>query len=263
MTVYRNAQGFSLGVASANVAAGGPITTFTGTTQVPVLLEDLIISSGLATGGLVTSLRVAGQEIFASNLPCPVAAFNAASQVEQYRSVSLTLDQQQTFAMDINNTSGLAGTFQFSVATTPITQREVVPTSQSGDALNYCFGFGESLAIPAAPAVGSTVTLTATALRPCILGRLVITQDGAVGAGGNLAGVEVTSILVNNIELLSGAAGPGGNVPAEAFGVLSTDTNGAQLAYPVELNSNVSITIVNNSAVAVGVGAMCFCLPAV
>lgn len=260
MTVYRNAQGYSLGCASAAVVAGGPITTFTGTTQVPVMLEDLIIQSGQATGGLITSLRVAGQEVFASNQACPVAAFAPACQVEQYRSVSLTLDQQQTFAMDVNNTSAAAGRFQFSVATTPISQTEIVPVNQSGDALNYCFGFGEGLAVAGG---GGLLTLNATALRPCILGRLVVTGDGAIGTGANLADVEITSILVNNIELLSGAAGPGGNVPASAFGVLSTDTNGAQLAYPVELNSIVSISFINNGLAAVGIGAMAYCLPRV
>ena len=258
MTVYRNAQAFSLGCASTGIAAGAQ-GTITGTTQVPVMLEDLILEGGAASGGLITSMRVAGQEIFASNQAVPVAALNAECQSEGFRSISLTLDQQQTFALDINNTSAANGTFQFSVATSPITQEQVVPTSQSGDALNYIFGFGESLAIGA----GATVNLTATALRPCVLGRLVVTADGAPGSGGNLAGVEIASILVNNIELLSGAAGAGGNVPASAFGPLSTDVNGAQLAYPVELNSQVTIQITNNSAAPIGIGAAAFCLPIV
>ena len=256
MSVFRTAQGYSLSSNRVAIAAAAQ-GTVVGTAQIALGLEELVVEGEAATGGLVTAIRIAGQEIIASNAAVPVACFNnrLAGMSGGFRSMGLTVDQSQTVAIDVNNTSAAAGNFSFSLTTTPIAQSMVVPTSQSGDALNYIFGFGE-IAIGA----GATVNLTATALRPTVLGRLVIVEQSAVGPGGTLAGVTLDSILINNIEILSGAAAD--SIPASACGVLSTYTGETnQIAYPVSLNSQCTLQLTNNTAAPLTVGAAAYCLP--
>lgn len=267
MSVFRNAQGFSLGCAASGNIAAGATTTLQGTAQVPLLLEDLIIDSSQSVGASVTAIRVAGQNIMASNQSCPTFAFSNQAQVEGgWRSLSLTLDQSQTLAIDVTNNAGAAAapaSFQFSCSTTPIAQADVIPTSQSGDALNYVFGFGT--AALAAP-IGSQATLTATALRPTVLGKLIACVEDVAGGtqpfGAVPDNIEITSIQVNNIELLSGAAADA--IPLSAVGVGSTDISAGLLSYPVELNSQVSLQFRVHSANLAGpvvVSAMAYCLP--
>ena len=265
MSVFRNAQGFSLGCAHSALIAAGGAATLQGTAQVPLLLEDLIIDSTTSIGTAVTAIRVAGQNIFASNQSCPVFAFANQAQVEGgWRSLSLTLDQSQTLAVDLtNNAGGAPASFQFSCSTTPISQADVIPTSQSGDALNYVFGFGT--AALAAPA-GSVATLQATALRPTILGKLIMCVEDVAGGtqpfGANANNISVVSIQVNNIELLSGAVAD--EIPLSAVGVGSTDISAGLLSYPVELNSTVTIQVAVRTtplAGAVTISGMAYCLP--
>lgn len=267
MAIFRNAQGFSLGCAHSALIAAGNAVTLQGTAQIPLLLEDLIIDSTTSIGSQVTAIRVAGQNLMASNQGCPVFAFSNQAQVEGgWRSISVTLDQSQTLAIDITNNAGGAGaSFQFSCSTTPIAQSDVIPTSQSGDALNYVFGFGS--AALAAP-VGSVATLQATALRPTVLGKLVMcVEDVAAGTqpfGGPTDNISITSIQVNNIELLSGAAAD--EIPLSAVGVGSTDISAGLLSYPVELNSTVTIGLAVRTTPLPGpvtISGMAYCLPRV
>jgi len=269
MAVFRNAQGFSLGCAASGNIAPAAVTTLQGTAQVPLLLEDLIIDSSQSVGAAVTAIRVAGQNIMASNQSCPTFAFSNQAQVEGgWRSLSLTLDQSQTLAIDVTNNAGAGvaavnASFQFSCSTTPIAQADVIPTSQSGDALNYVFGFGT--AALAAP-IGSQATLNATALRPTVLGKLIACVEDVAGGtqpfGAVADNIEITSIQVNNIELLSGAAADA--IPLSAVGVGSTDISAGLLSYPVELNSQVTLQFRVHSAPLAGavvVSAMAYCLP--
>jgi len=265
---YRNAQGFSLGCAHSALipaAAVGNTATLQGTAQVPLLLEDLIIDSTTSIGSQVTAIRVAGQNIFATNQSCPVFAFDIQAQVEGgWRSLSLTLDQSQTLAVDItNNPGGAAASFQFSCSTTPIAEADVIPTSQSGDALNYVAGMGQvALAAP----VGSVATLQATALRPTVLGKLIMCVEDVAGGvqpfGAAANNISITSIQVNNIQLLSGAVAD--EIPLSAVGVGSTDISAGLLSYPVSLNSNISIGIAVRTTPLAGpvtVSGMFYCLP--
>ena len=263
---FRNSQSFALGCNRAGLGAGigGPLT-LTGTSQIPCLLEDLIVSSDTGDFGEVSGITVAGQQILASNANFPVAGLNAAAQTEGYRSISLTVSQNQQVTVDISHTqaAALAGNYQFAIATTPIDESQVVPTSASGSALSYLFGLG-SVTIGA----GLVANLTATALRPCILGRMVAVQMGAIGAGGNLQGVILDSLLINNIQMLTGppaqapgAAVVGGSVPAEWLSPLCTDVSGLQCAYPVELNSTVTAAFRNTTAGPITISAGFFLLP--
>ena len=264
---FRNSQGFSLGCAHSAVAAPGAALTLQGPSQVPILLEDLIIDSTTSIGSQVTAIRAAGQNLMASNSSCPVFAFSNQAQVEGgWRSISITLDQSQTLAIDItNNAAGAAASYQFSCSTTPISGSDVIPTSQSGDALNYVFGFGQ---VALAAAIGSVAQLNAVALRPTVLGKLVMCVEDVPGGvqpfGGNSNNISITSIQVNNIELLSGAVAD--EIPLSAVGVGSTDISAGLLSYPVALNSTVTIGLaVRTTALAgaVNVSGMAYCLPRV
>lgn len=262
---FRNSQGYALGCNRQPLGAGPGNVVLTGTSQIPCLLEDLIISGDTGDFGEVQSITVAGQQIMASNQNFPVGGFNAAAQTEGYRSISLSVSQQQQVTVTVahTNAAALAGNYQFAISTTPIDENQVIPTSQAGSALSYCFGMG-TVIVPA----GATIQAQATALRPCILGRMIAVQLGAPGTGGNLNQILLDSLLINNIEMLTGppaqapgAAVVGGSVPGEWLSPLCTDTSGLQVAYPVELNSTVIATWRNTSGAPIAVCSGFFLLP--
>ena len=256
----RNAQGYFLGAGyQAAVAANGQ-TVLTGTAQIPLLLEQLVLDG--ADDSVVTAIRLAGQNLFASNASCPLKIWKAYSfaHKDSSSSISCPIDRNQTFQVSITNGAGGPSDFSYSVGTTPLINpdgSEVLATpdvNQLGSLLNYVFGFGGFVAC----APGQT-TFTATALRNCTLGKLILCTDGA-GAVAELNQVTIDSIQVNNIELLSSSATEVMN--ASTLGVFSQiDLDDALIAYNVELNSTVSITINNRTAAAINIAAAAYCLP--
>ena len=258
----RNAQGYFLG---SNYAVGvgiGANQILTGTAQVPLLLEELVLDS-TADDGIITAIRLAGQNLFASNSSVPLKIFKSYSFAHRDSSSSLSvpIDRNQTFQVSLTN-GAAAADYVMSVGTTPLINpdgSEVASTpdvNQLGSLLNYVFGFGGYQNVGAA----ATVTFTATALRNCTLGKLIICNDQPA-AFGALSDITIDSIQVNNIELLSSAAGE--VIPAETLGILSMiDLDDSLVAYNVELNSTVSITVTNrNAAVAQNISMAAFCLP--
>lgn len=256
----RNAQGYFLGSNFLNLG-GGAAGVLTGTAQIPLLLEQLVISG--SDDAVVTGIRLAGQNLLASNQNVPAKIFKDFSfaHKDSSSSVSCPIDRNQTFQVEITNGAAGAANFDFSVGTTPLINpdgSEVLATpdvNQLGSLLNYVFGFGDYQNV----GVGATVTFQATALRNCTLGKLVICSDQAAGFA-ELQDITVNSIQVNNIELLSSAAAE--VIPASSLGVLSQiDLDDSLIAYDVELNSTVTIAIQNRSAGAVNISMAAFCLP--
>ena len=253
---FRNAQGYLLGTVSASTAAAAEVTV-TATAQIPVLLEDFALSFDQADAVMIKDFKLAGQSLMCSDQDFAGKAVSAFAQVEGYRSISCPLDQQQTFEVTVENSGTTAERFGFAIGTTPIPRSEVIPTSRLGQALNVFFGLGRTPSI----AAGATGTFSATALRPCTLGRLVICEDGQAGVNVNdLDGIEITSIKVNNIELLSGD-GSENPVPAKVCSPLATLNEDLLLAYPISLNGNITITVKNNKAVAATLSGGIFVLP--
>jgi|TARA_R100000084_G_scaffold109063_2_gene73791 hypothetical protein len=253
MAVFRNAQGYMLSPAPVNVGIGATVTAAS-TTQVPVLLEDLIVASS-AFDGTVSQIRVAGQSIFASSGTVPTNVFSAVAQTEGYRSISIPINQQQQLSVDFVG-GAAAANYSFACGTTPIPQDAVVPTDMIGSALSYVAGFDGGFTNIAA---GATATLTMTILRPVVLGRLVLCLDTDPDSINGLADVNINSILVNNIELKSGDAAS--SIPAQVAAVKSTLDQDLLLAYPAELNSTVSVQITNNTAGPINIGGAIFCMP--
>ena len=256
----RNAQGYFLGAGYQAAVAANAQTVLTGTAQIPLLLEQLVLDG--ADDSVVTAIRLAGQNLFASNASCPLKIWKAYSfaHKDSSSSISCPIDRNQTFQVSITNGAGGPSDFSYSVGTTPLTNpdgSEVLATpdvNQLGSLLNYVFGFGGFVAC----APGQT-TFTATALRNCTLGKLVLCTDGA-GAVAELNQVTIDSIQVNNIELLSSSATE--VMAASTLGVFSQiDLDDALIAYNVELNSTVSITINNRTAAAINIAAAAYCLP--
>tara|TARA_R100000655_G_scaffold109751_2_gene165280 strand:- start:2040 stop:2837 length:798 start_codon:yes stop_codon:yes gene_type:complete len=258
----RNAQGYFLGSNYAVGVAANGNQILTGTAQVPLLMEQLVLDS-TADDGIITAIRLAGQNLFASNSSVPYKLFKSYSfaHKDSSSSLSVPIDRNQTFQVSLTNGAAVAD-YVMAVGTTPLINpdgSEVATTpdvNQLGSLLNYVFGFGGYQAVGA----GATVTFTATALRNCTLGKLIICNDQAA-AFGALADITIDSVQVNNIELLSSAAGE--VIPAETLGVLSQiDLDDALIAYNVELNSTVSITVTNrNAGVGQNISMAAFCLP--
>jgi hypothetical protein len=251
MAISRQAQAFYLGSAQ-HLAGAGVDFNLSGTAQIPLLLEDLIVSS-VATGAIDT-ITLAGQSMMASDSSAPIGMFAADAQLEGFRSVSCPIGTNQKFELG-GKMNAPAANIGMAVSTSPIAPQQYVPTSQLGGALNYVFGVEGSGAVAAA---GNT-TFTATCLRDCLLGRIVVVnQDGAAVPDDDL---NITSILCEGIELLSGQSG----VDVVNIGVLSakcTDLSGLQLNYPITANGQLRITINNANAAAATVGIGVFCLPA-
>ena len=248
--ITRQAQAFYLGSAQ-HLGGAGAGFKLSGTSQIPLLLEDVILSS--VAFGSVDTCTLAGQSLMASDSGMPIQAFAADAQLEGFRSVSCPIGTNQKFEM--SGVMNAASNIGMAVSTSPIAPQQFRPTSQLGGALNYLFGVQGS---GAAGAAGDTV-FTATCLRDCVLGRLVIVNQNAAGVPD--ADLNIKSILVEGIELLSGEQG----VDVVNVGVASpkcTDLSGLQLNYPITSNGQLRITIANANAGAATLGIGVFCLPA-
>ena len=66
----RNAQGYFLGANYIAAAGANSQQILTGTAQIPLLLEQLVLDS-TADDGIITAIRLAGQNLFASNSSVP------------------------------------------------------------------------------------------------------------------------------------------------------------------------------------------------
>ena len=254
MAYFRNAQSFYLGGPRTAAAAA---YTITGTLETDLLLEDLVIDA--STQHMIDDVRVAGQSIFASDKGCPVTAFAPNSWLSQtgHKSAAIPLASRQQVSISGNAASAFGGggatVAGFAWGTAPIAPEAVIPVNQlGGEALSYVVGLGEVNI-----AAGATGVLTCTIRRPVMLGAMVIDFDG----GGPSTDSFIRSITVNNVEMLSGESGAAGEVPISAVGPNSSDIDGKLIAYPAALNSQVSVTIVNNSGGAINYAGAIFTLP--
>jgi hypothetical protein len=248
--ISRNAQGYLFGLTRQ---AGATTGTLNGTLQQASLLQDLVITTD--TFGEINNLRVAGQNVLCSNQPANLAAFAPNAMVEGHRSLGIPLDSQQTVSIDYSsfNALGVAANSVTSgaIGTDPISRQQVIPTNSLGRGLDFCVGMGSVIA-----GAGAAWTLTCTVQRPVMLGRLVI----AIGQNPN--DVTIRSITVNNIELLSGAAGAAGEFGALTCTNTQTDNDGNTIAYPAGVNDTISIQGFNYNAAATVIGGTILLLPA-
>jgi len=251
--ITRQAQAFYLG-STQHLAGAGANFLLQGTAQIPLLLEDVILTCQTSFGS-VNTITLAGQSLMASDQGMPVQAFQPLAQLEGFRSVSCPINTNQRF--EIGGTMLAGANIGMAVSTSPIAPQQYRPTSELGGALNYCFGVAGTVVNNVAAA--ATTTFTATCLRDCLLGRLVIVNGNAAAVPDD--DLNISSILIEGIEVLSGQGG----VDVVNVGALSaacTDLSGLQLNYPISANGQVRITVQNANAAAGTLGIGIFCLPA-
>ena len=249
--ISRNAQGYLFGLTRQ---AGAPQGTLTGTLQQASLLQDLVITTDQFTE--LTNVRVAGQNLLVSNQPANAAAFAPNADVEGHRSMGIPLDSQQVVSIDYSSFDAVGvaanSTTSGAIGTDPISREQVlgIPVNSLGRGLDFCCGLGHVIA-----GAGAAWTLQCVVQRPVMLGRLIL----AIGQNPN--DVTIRSITVNNIELLSGAAGAAGEFGALACVNTQTDNDGNILAYPAGVNDTITITGFNYNAAATVIGGTILLLP--
>lgn len=239
MNISRNAQGLDLGLGRVAATTTG---TLTGTLDATVLLQDVIIDSD--QDGLIDDIKVSGQSVWCSDKGGDINAFKRDAQVEGHRGLGIALVQNQTVTVDY--TLDAAGKIAGSVGTDPVNPEAFVPVNQLGSALDYAGGLGN-----VSVAGASAGVLSCTVRRPVMLGRLILSPES------DAIDIVVTSVKVNNIELLSG----GGEVPIAAFAHDCTDVDGCVLGYPVETNDTLQISLHNYNVAARKVKGTFFVLP--
>ena len=254
---FRTSQSFVLGFGQspAPAAVGG---TLTAQAARNLVLGRLNISPNLPVDqidGSITALSVQGASILASNQNCSLRGFHTNLQMDE-NFIGVPLIQNGVASLTFANQT-VASLVSAGIYADPWSDALGEPPSpdESGpSSLNYAFGMGN--AVLAAPA-GSTITLQATALRACVLGRLYL---GAYNVAGTTYGFEsgciVTSIQINSTEQLGSAVGAGVPLSAFSLGALSSMANLNQFC---PMNGTVSITIINNSANALNVDGHFYC----
>ena len=80
--ITRQAQAFYLGSAQ-HLAPAGADFKLSGTAQIPLLLEDLIVSSKAV--GAISTITLAGQNLNASGGSFPIQMLKPAAQLEGFR----------------------------------------------------------------------------------------------------------------------------------------------------------------------------------
>lgn len=265
MSVQRNAQAFYL---SSNLAtAGAPPYTISATSALPLLLDSLFVTGTFNAQGdddafLVTALSLSGQSLLAFDQGFPLTAFKIDNNfaIEGINAIGLTIDTNQVVSLttDFNPTAAIAATdpLGFSISTSPTDI--VISPNASGDLLNYLAGMGRVTV-----AAGATSTLQAVCLRDQVfLGRLVMDCAFAGGAANkNKNQIQITSIKVDGIELMSSITPTVDVTPLSVFLPSSNDKSGLQLNYTCQQNSVVTISVQNVSAGPVDVVGGFFCKP--
>jgi hypothetical protein len=229
--LLRNAQSFHMGLSRAAAATSG---TSSGTLYVDSLLQDLQVIN-TASYTLISSIKVAGQEVLTTDSDIDGLMFHPQAQCEGQRSLGIPLAENQT--VSFTWTSGASAIVFGSVGTDPILPDQVVPINALGSALDYAGGLGSASIDVSAD---TTTTLSATSRRDQVVGRMVFSASAVEVSH------EISSIKVNNIEMLSGDDA----IPLQSLGYQSTDYDGNVLAYPADTNTNITVAIENLTGAA-------------
>jgi hypothetical protein len=229
----RQAQSFFLGF---DDQAAGTAVTLTATIQQACLLNDLVLSCGVA--GLLTECKIAGQSIMCSDSGMPISAFGYDAALEGARSIAIAVDQQQQIVLNVAPLS--SAVVRASIGIDPVDPIAVVDVNSLGDRLNRFFGGGSSGTV----AITSTATSTATSRRDCVIGPMVASYTPA--ANHVIQDATLTSLKVNNLELMNGLSGS--DVPLETLLKDATDLDGRTVAYAVQTNTAVVATFRNDDA---------------
>lgn len=208
----------------------------------------------------ITDITLSGQSLWVSSNPFGVLGFAGTASAASARYIGIPLESQAQISLQ--TTLLAAGAIGASITTDPVADdAPIASIDEFGPMLNYCGGLF--------PAGGTTVLAGATAIvntiirRDVVMGRLVIYGNATVAPFGPapVGTCTVDAISVNNLALQSGPANTPS--PIESFSPQSFDASGNTLFYPAETNSIVSLTVSNQSAVAIVFFGGFWCLPPV
>lgn len=241
MSVQRQAQAFYL--SSELQTANTKPFTISATSALDLLLDSFYCNCTVETqdkAALVTAMTISGQSLFASDKGFPLVGFLSDNNfaIEGINALGLTIATNQVFSITVDHTFNTAlapaNPFGFSISTAP-TDVTVSP-NESGSLLNYVYGLG----VVEVAAAGES-TLEGVSLRDDVfLGRLIMDCNNA-----NKGLIQITSIKVDGIELLSAQTPAIAPTLLHQFIPSSNDKSGLQLNYLVRQNSRVSITVKN------------------
>lgn len=241
MSIQRQAQAFYL--SSDRHEANTKPFTLSATSALDLLLDSFYLNVNLETqdrAALMTAMSISGQSLFCSSKGVPIVMFDTKNNyaVEGINAIGLTIATNQVFSCTIDHTFqtalGPTNPCGFSISTAP-TDVTISP-NLSGSLLNYVFGLGD-VEIAAA----GEATLEAVSLRDDVfLGRLIMDSNNS---NKNL--IQVKSIKVDGIELLSAVTPQTTPTLLSQFTPDCNDKTGLQLNYVVKQNSIVSITLAN------------------
>tara|TARA_R110000824_G_scaffold334908_1_gene521476 strand:- start:145 stop:945 length:801 start_codon:yes stop_codon:yes gene_type:complete len=264
--IQRNAQAFYL--SSNQITAGVAPFNMTATAALPLLLDSMFFTGTFDpaltdSGALITALTLSGQSLLAFDQGFPLTAFltNNNYAMEGINAIGLTIDTNQVIALTTDfvplAAPSVVDPIGFSISTSPTDI--VISPNASGSMLNFLAGMGRVVV----PAAGGLATLQAVCLRDSVfLGRLVMDcQFAAAAASINPNQIQIRSIRVDGIELMSSINPNVDTTPLSVFQPNSNDKNGLQLNYTCSQNSIIQIDVVNNAAGPVSVNAGFFCKP--
>jgi len=256
MAVQRQAQAFYL----SSELQTAPVAPFTisATSALDLLLDSFYVNCTVETpdrAALITAMTISGQSLLASDKGFPLVGFLSDNNyaVEGINALGLTIATNQVFSITCDHAFGtplaVTNPFGFSISTEPTDV--VVSPNDSGSLLNYVYGLGRAAVAPLGEA-----TLEGVSLRDDVfLGRLIMDCDNQ-----NKGLIQITSIKVDGIELLSAQTPANTPTLIKQFTPESNDKTGLQLNYVVKQNSRVSITVKNvDAAVAISVAAGIYC----
>jgi len=266
---FRDSQSYALG-SGVSAAGAGAILNMTAARSLS--LGQLIITpgneltlgaaangyAGVGVPGNVTALTIQGQSLMTSNQPVPIRAFSQYATDQSHAYIGMGLVANGVFQVV---TAGVAGGPVQSAAIfcdpwDDATQGPPPAPDQDPSGLNYVAGLGNAVGV----AAGANAVLQCTILRPCVLGFGYL---HAVNAATNLFDQEslctVTSIQINATEMLSSQLGAAGGVPLNCFSLSSQDSDQRVLGAYAPMNSTVTVTINNGSAVALDFAGAFFC----
>jgi len=254
--IQRQAQAFYLS-SELQTAATAPFT-ISATSALDLILDSFYVNCTVETpdrAALITALQISGQSLFASDKGFPLVGFlsNNNYAIEGINALGLTIATNQVFSLTcdhlFNTALAVGNPFGFSISTEPT--NVTISPNESGSLLNFVYGLGRVTV----PALGEA-TLEGISLRDDVfLGRLILDCTNQ-----NKGLIQVTSIKVDGIELLSAQTPSNSPTLLHQFLGDSNDKTGLQLNYTVRQNSRCTVTVRNvDPALAIDVAGGIYC----
>jgi len=259
-TNFQKSQSYSLGLGTA---IAGPAHNLQAQAARNLWLGQMTLEAGNAntlaaafSGGLtdygnhgqVTAIACQGASLMVSNQNAPLRMFSPIAQDGANNFIGLAVPNAGVVTV---TTAGVTGgpTLTGSIFTDSYDEAVSgpVPAPDSVGAqggLNYCCGLSQQVSVAAAPAA-QTIVLNAQILRGVTLGWLYLEAfDGAVGVQNfnNEALLSVSSITINQVEMLGSQVNAVGNFSQFTLG--STDSDARYLGMSAPLNSTVQISVI-------------------